>query len=135
ASRFANGAIYYTPFLGAAHEVMGEIYAKYQESGGPTGWLGFPTSGQGTSAIGDKYNDFVGGVLVNHPEGDVPHVYSFGEGQLYIERLEGRGDCPIGCGSGPEIYARVDAWTGNLTLVARRIPEEGYFNTDSVDLL
>jgi LGFP repeat len=136
-SHFTNGAIYYTPFLGAAREVMGDIYNKYQnELGGPTGWLGFPTSGQGTSAIGDKYNDFVGGVLVNHLADDTARgVQAFGDGQLYIERLQGRGDCPIGCGSGPDIYARVLVWTGNLTLVGRRIPEEGYFNTASVDLL
>ncbi len=60
---YQAGRIYYTAATGA-HEVHGAILAHYQDLGGPTGVLGFPTSDELDTAnrLG-KDNTFAGGTM------------------------------------------------------------------------
>ncbi|MFD3719985.1 FG-GAP-like repeat-containing protein, partial [Streptomyces sp. NPDC058674] len=53
-----NGAIYYTPDYGS-WSIHGTIYKKYLETGGPGGWLGYPTTDETGNAdnIG-RFNHF-----------------------------------------------------------------------------
>ncbi|WP_327168687.1 FG-GAP-like repeat-containing protein [Streptomyces subrutilus] len=53
-----NGAVYWSPELGS-WSVHGTIYAKYIETGGPGGWLGYPTTDEiaNTDNKG-RYNHF-----------------------------------------------------------------------------
>lgn len=45
AQDFRGGTAYWSPDTGA-HALFGAILAKYNGLGGPTGWLGFPTTGE-----------------------------------------------------------------------------------------
>ncbi|MCK6161795.1 alpha/beta hydrolase-fold protein [Corynebacterium simulans] len=45
AEDFQAGTAYWSPETGA-HAIFGRIGARYAESGGPTSWLGFPTTGE-----------------------------------------------------------------------------------------
>jgi hypothetical protein len=61
-NNFANGgSIYWSPSTGA-WEVHGAIGAKYAALGGPTGFLGYPTSDEtGTGDNVGRYNNFANG--------------------------------------------------------------------------
>jgi len=56
-SRFQGGSIYYTAATGP-HEVCGSIRTKWLAKGGPTGFLGYPITGQRNAIEGGHYNDF-----------------------------------------------------------------------------
>jgi uncharacterized protein with LGFP repeats len=85
-SRFENGTIFYSPASGA-YEVTDPILVEYENRfGGPAGWLGFPISPTGTSGVGDRFNDFQGGVLVNR--GGTTHP--FGELDFHLTRAWSR---------------------------------------------
>ena len=58
-SRFEHGAIYWTPDTGA-REVTRGIYARYSTEGGPTGFLGYPVSGEKPTPAGRLRSDFSG---------------------------------------------------------------------------
>jgi len=74
ATDFAKGAIYYSKGIGT-HEVQGDIYKKYQQLGGVTGRLGFPTSNE-HDVPGGKASDFQGGTLTwNSTTGVVTVTY------------------------------------------------------------
>ena len=65
--QFQN-ATAYALFGGVPHEVHGPIRDKYNQLGGPTGFLGFPTSSQ--AACPDEqgaFNHFTGGSIYYHP--------------------------------------------------------------------
>ena len=59
-SDFQGGRVYWSPATGA-HEVHGAILARYLSFGGPTGWLGFPTSDELPCRPGGRESDFQGG--------------------------------------------------------------------------
>jgi uncharacterized protein with LGFP repeats len=63
---FQNGYIVWSPSTGA-REVRGTIRAKYDQLGGSTGRLGFPTSNQVPAAPGGQFNSFQGGFIVWSP--------------------------------------------------------------------
>ncbi|MEV7834882.1 FG-GAP-like repeat-containing protein [Streptomyces subrutilus] len=53
-----NGAVYWTPDFGA-WSVRGTVYAKYLQTGGPGGWLGYPTTDETNHPDGvGRYNHF-----------------------------------------------------------------------------
>jgi len=57
-----------------AFEVRDPIREAYEETGGPPGFLGLPTSGEITHPeTGIRYNSFANGIIVLHPEAGV-HV-------------------------------------------------------------
>lgn len=56
---YTGGRIYWTSSTGA-HEVHGTILTRYLNAGGPTGFLGFPTSDEVASGKG-RVNTFTGG--------------------------------------------------------------------------
>ena len=51
AQDFSGGTAYWSPDSGA-HALYGRINARYAEMGGPTSWLGFPTTGEKTTPDG-----------------------------------------------------------------------------------
>lgn len=53
AQNFAGGKIYYTPATGA-HALTGAVLQRYESSGGPTGELGFPTTGEVDGGVPDS---------------------------------------------------------------------------------
>ena len=53
---YAGGRLYWSPSTGV-HEVHGAILGRYLAFGGPTGWLGFPTSDE-MSVSGGRESDF-----------------------------------------------------------------------------
>jgi uncharacterized protein with LGFP repeats len=58
AQDFVNGAIYWSSGTGA-HAVLGSIWQKYREMGGPAGALGFPVTDELPAADGvGRYNHF-----------------------------------------------------------------------------
>jgi hypothetical protein len=128
-SRFEQGVIYWSEATGA-WEVMGKIREDYENLyGGSTGWLGFPTSGQGnTPTSGGVFNNFQRGVIVAHAEGPFVGIWAFNRLQLYIQRFEGEGtDTP----ALPDFNTRQDiyVWLGivvsNGTLYSTRMPPLG----------
>jgi putative cell wall-binding protein len=58
-SSFAHGAIYWTPDTGA-REVTRGIHVRYRVEGGPTGFLGYPVSGETPAPAGRLRSDFSG---------------------------------------------------------------------------
>ncbi|WP_405678830.1 FG-GAP-like repeat-containing protein [Streptomyces sp. NBC_00868] len=53
-----NGAIYWAPDIGS-WSVHGTVYKKYLETGGPGGWLGYPTTDETNNPDGiGRYNHF-----------------------------------------------------------------------------
>jgi LGFP repeat len=68
-SSFQNGGdIYYSSNSGGAHEVHGAINAYYQSLGGPTSYLGLPTSDE-KGPVGSRFNYFQDGEIVCTPQG------------------------------------------------------------------
>jgi S-formylglutathione hydrolase FrmB len=66
-SHFTGGDIYWSPSTGA-YEVQGLNLAKYNEMGGPSGFLGFPfTDEMDTPTKPGKYNHFVNGDIYFSP--------------------------------------------------------------------
>ncbi len=62
-SKFQGGSIYYTAATGP-HEVCGAIRTEWLAKGGPTGFLGYPITGQRTPSDGKgRYNDFQHGTV------------------------------------------------------------------------
>jgi hypothetical protein len=62
-NQFEHGSIYYASGAGA-HEVHGEILAMYLSEGGPTGWLGYPTSDEIDAADGrSRHSRFERGLI------------------------------------------------------------------------
>jgi uncharacterized protein with LGFP repeats len=57
---YQGGAIYYTAATGA-HEVHGAIYGHYLALGGPSSFLGYPTSDESAAANGGRFSAFQGG--------------------------------------------------------------------------
>jgi len=53
---YTGGRLYWSPATGV-HEVHGAILARYLSFGGPTGWLGFPTSDE-LPVTGGRESDF-----------------------------------------------------------------------------
>jgi hypothetical protein len=65
--QFQN-ATAYALFGGVPHEVHGPILDKYIQLGGPTSFLGFPTSSQAACPDGKgTFNHFTGGSIYYHP--------------------------------------------------------------------
>lgn len=60
--RAIGGAIYYSPGTGA-HIVYGAIFAYYSGLGGPTSWLGFPTTDEYQFGF-DRRSNFERGLIV-----------------------------------------------------------------------
>lgn len=50
---FAGGKVFFSPDTGA-YAVTGDILAKYEKAGGPTGDLGFPTGGESDGGVPDS---------------------------------------------------------------------------------
>ncbi|MGY1833223.1 N-acetylmuramoyl-L-alanine amidase [Geodermatophilus sp. SYSU D01180] len=66
--RFAGGEVYWTAAHGAM-EVSGAIRDAYRTQGGPSGWLGLPTSGMSLESDGVTIQQtFTGGVLRWSPQ-------------------------------------------------------------------
>lgn len=63
---YERGVIYWHPQTGA-HEVHGDILAKWRALGAEAGWLGYPTSDEGQAARGGAYSHFVGGSIYWRP--------------------------------------------------------------------
>jgi len=60
---FRNGSVYWSPDTGA-HALFGRIHARYQAVGGPSSWLGFPTTGEKTTPDGKgRYVHFENGSI------------------------------------------------------------------------
>lgn len=127
-NRFENGVIYYSAANGA-WEVIGDIRKAYEEQyGGPAGWLGFPTSGQGsTPNSGGVYNNFQQGVIVYHSAGTYKGIWAFNTLDLYVQRLQGDGDdCYQGiCGS-QDLYVKIHVDTPGRIIDVRRPSSDTY---------
>ena len=124
-ARFQNGAIFWSAATGA-WEVMGNVLGRYDEKGGPAGWLGFPISASGTTAAGDTFNDFQHGVLVDR----LGLVYSFGELEFFLQSIEGsETDCTFGICGAVDIYAFLDLNMG-IIRISERLPSSGDYGTD-----
>ena len=68
AQDFQAGTAYWSPETGA-HAVIGRIGARYSELGGPTSWLGFPTTGEEKTPDGrGRYVHFEDGSIYWTPE-------------------------------------------------------------------
>jgi hypothetical protein len=88
-NRFENGSgIYFSPATGA-WDVYGAIWAKWQDNGGVTGKLGFPTSGEtDTPSSGGRYNEFQHGVIVWHDGGPYDRAHVVTDLQLVISEYK-----------------------------------------------
>jgi hypothetical protein len=84
-NRFENGSgIYYSPTTGA-WDVYGAIWQEWQKTGGPTGRLGFPTSGEtDTPTSGGRYNEFQHGVIVWHGGGPYDGAHAVNDLKLVL---------------------------------------------------
>jgi hypothetical protein len=130
-ARFEKGAI----FSGASSgtwEVKSALLTKYEDKfGGPTGWLGFPISGEGVSGAGDKFNDFEGGVLIIRgvdSRGN-PVVYPFGQLDFHLQRVVALGDDCDTCGAQDLFfYLTVNSSDGSV-VNNQRFPGSGDFCT------
>lgn len=86
-SEFEKCTIYYKDGVGA-FELTGFIRDKYKEAYGPTGQLGFPTSGITSvpGVGGAKYNTFQNGTVVSF--GDEKTTYACVPFNIYLDRIE-----------------------------------------------
>lgn len=126
-SRFEHGVIYWSSGTGA-WEVRGDIRTAYEgRFGGPAGWLGFPTSGQGsTPASGGTFNDFEQGVVVSHASGPYKGTFGFHELQMFLQRIAGFGDvCTDGFCDAQDVYAFFRLQRSGDTNIIERIPSTG----------
>jgi Ca2+-binding RTX toxin-like protein len=124
-SRFQNGTIFLNGATSEAWEVEGLIRDRYESYGGPSGWLGFPLSGQGISGAGDAFNDFQHGVLVDR----AAIVYVFGDLNLYFDTIWGsETDDVFGTGGDVDLYANVDLTVNDLT-ISQRLPGSGDYDS------
>lgn len=71
--------IYWSPSTGA-WEIYGEIKIQWLDTGGPTGGLGFPTSGETDTPGGGRYNTFQNGLIVWHADGPYAGAIPVGSG-------------------------------------------------------
>jgi hypothetical protein len=126
--RFENGAIFSSDATGA-WEVIGEMLTNYEKRfGGPAGWLGFPTSGEGITGSGDHFNNFQGGMLVNHLAADAfKGVLPFGAFDFFLRRIQGFGDdCVLGICGGQDVYAYLTVTTpAGPVINGLRLPSRG----------
>lgn len=68
AQDFRSGTAYWSPETGA-QPLFGRINARYSELGGPSSWLGFPTTGEQTTPDGQgRYVHFENGSMYWTPE-------------------------------------------------------------------
>jgi hypothetical protein len=94
-SNFQGGTIYWSPNTGAHAVLSGGIGDEYNSQGGPTGWLGLPTSDAqegNANSPGWWYQYFWNGKIISTAKGDVyalhatseldfdSHLMSFGGG-------------------------------------------------------
>ncbi len=126
AESFEKGTI----FSNGVHvnEVRGKILDEYvNKYGGPTGWLGFPISGEEIADSGDPYSNFEGGVLVKHMANDAWRgVNAFSELEFYLTRLQGyENDGAGGALGGQDVYAYIDISTSDGYSAKARDPESG----------
>jgi hypothetical protein len=129
---FENGSIFASDATGA-WELTGPIYDAYvNQFGGPSGWLGLPISGHGTTPTsGGYFNDFQNGVIVYHPGGSYGGIHAFNKLQLHVQRIAGYGgDCVcvpvVGCAcGGQDVYAYIKATTPSGVVVNVRRPPSG----------
>jgi Ca2+-binding RTX toxin-like protein len=127
--RFEHGVIYQSATTGA-WEMTGRLVTAYEtQFGGPAGWLGFPTAGEGVAPSGDHFVDFQHGILVDHITGDtsLQKVYPFGDLEFWFERVQGFGDdCAFGiCGS-QDVFTFLTINTSHGTVKnGQRIPSSG----------
>jgi hypothetical protein len=122
--KFENGNIYSSAATGT-WEVTGAIAADYEARyGGPIGWLGFPISGERTASSGDHFNDFKGGMLVDHRAADVwKGVVPFNSLVFHLNRVQsggGEGAC-----GGVDIYTFIHVNTPAGEVVNQRWPGSG----------
>ena len=88
ANRFENSSGIYFSGATGAWEVYGAIWAKWQGTGGVSGRLGFPTSGEtDTPASGGRFNEFQNGVIVWHGGGPFDGAYQVTDLQLIIDHF------------------------------------------------
>ena len=125
-SRFEGGSIYWSPASGA-HEVHGPIAARYEQTGGPNGKLGVPTSNvvpvAGTTV---QYADFQKGVIRSSSALGVRVITEL---QLFLDRVvagsidDGRGSWLVNADHTAELvtYVTVEA-NGRVLANATRMP-------------
>ena len=116
---FVGGDIYYSSYTGA-WELTGEVRNAYKDRfGGPTGWLGLPISGQGsTPTSGGVYNDFQNGIVVYHASGPYKGVVALNNLQLYAQRIEGYGDdWWLGVAGAQDVYFNIKVTTSSTGLI------------------
>ena len=134
-SHFEHGAIFWNAAAGDAWEVMAglpdpitgvipddSILQRYEHFGGPLGWLGFPTSGQGYRDIsGVTFNDFEHGVVAEL--GGL--VYHFGDLNVHFRTIHGDDrDGVFGTAGHVDIYCKVTMIVNGFT-ISQRFPASG----------
>ncbi|MBU2947371.1 LamG-like jellyroll fold domain-containing protein [Zobellia uliginosa] len=135
-SDFEKCSIYWSPGVGA-FEIYGTIRETYKEVGGPTGSLGFPTSGQEKipRANGAKYNTFQKGTITWFGSKDETYIcYPF---EIFLDRIKVRdadGDILM-FKDDSDVFARIDVFENNRLVNSKRLPNTGtYSNTTEANL-
>ena len=86
-NRFENGSGIYWSAATGAWEVYGAVWVRWMDTGGPSGKLGLPTSGEtDTPYSGGRYNEFEHGVVVWHGAGPAAGAWAVLDLQLIISR-------------------------------------------------
>ena len=90
---FQNGGIWFSDATGA-WEVYGAIGALWRDTyGGPTGALGFPTSGEtATPDAGGRFNEFSRGIVVWHPSGPYAGAIPVFDLEFFLDHFESNFD-------------------------------------------
>ncbi|MFH1691980.1 MAG: hypothetical protein ABIC68_05385 [Candidatus Omnitrophota bacterium] len=125
-NRFEGGCVYWHPTTGA-YEVHGLIRAKWEELGGVTSWLGYPTSDELDSPGKKvKYNNFQNGIIVFS---GVRGAVAIKELHFYLDRFGSKGSDRWGCGGGQDVYVSADVTASGNLRYKTRIPKKGDFGS------
>ena len=134
-SHFEKCSFYWSPSTGA-WEVHGDIRRKYDEEGGPTGGLGFPTSNESNipGESGCKYNTFKNGCITWFKSWSRTYAcYPF---KVYLDRISTRdADDDWLTKDDSEIYFYAKLYQNNHQILSKRRPNSGYWgNTTEANI-
>ena len=134
--RFVQGNIYLNAATGVAHVLENGLQWEYERHGGPTGWLGFPTSSTAfTSSALRRFNDMEHGVLLWWFDAATQKTAAIGNLEFFLRRVTAHGNDCLLCGA-QDLYYRVQVIkqiSGGVDemVVNDRKPNSGDFDADT----
>jgi len=135
-SEFERCSIYWSSGVGA-FEIYGTIRETYKGVGGPTGSLGFPTSGEENIPRGNgaRYNTFQKGTITWFGNKANTHIcYPF---EIFLDRIKVKdadGDF-LFVKDDSDVFTRIEVLENNRVVSSDRLPKTGtYSNTTEANL-